>query len=123
MDRWSPTLACFGALMPQIFHLQNKNGGCRAASFRHQGQIQMGTVPKKLSCKPGLSLRSAGKGQFLTGIFKTTYIVLVNLQEVAGGKNCCLLLLEVVNFTGYRLIRRTLIIQPNFENVRAYFAL
>ena len=40
--------------------------------------------------------------------FKTTYIVLVNHQEVAGGKNCCLLLLEEVNFNGYRLIRRTL---------------
>ena len=40
--------------------------------------------------------------------FKTTYIVLVNLQEVAGGKNRLLLLLEAVNFTGYGLIRRTL---------------
>ena len=35
-------------------------------------------------------------------------MVLVNHQEVAGGKNCCLLLLEAVNFTGYLLIRRTL---------------
>jgi len=32
----------------------------------------------------------------------------VNLQEVAGGKKFLELLLEAVNFTGYRLIRRTL---------------
>ena len=42
--------------------------------------------------------------------FKTTCIVWVNLQEVAGGKNRLLLLLEAVKFTGYRLIRRTLLI-------------
>ena len=35
-------------------------------------------------------------------------IVLVNLQEVAGGKKFLELLLEAVNITGYRLIRRTL---------------
>ena len=55
-----------------------------------------------------LSFGSAGKGQFLTSIFKTTYIVSVNLQEVAGGKKFLELLLEAVNFTGYHLIRRTL---------------
>ena len=33
---------------------------------------------------------------------------MVNDQEVAGSKNCSLLLLEAVNFTGYCLIRRTL---------------
>ena len=32
----------------------------------------------------------------------------MNLQKVAGGKKFLELLLEVVNFTGYRLIRRTL---------------
>ena len=32
----------------------------------------------------------------------------MNLQEVAGGKKFLELLLEAVNFTGYRLIRRTL---------------
>jgi len=32
----------------------------------------------------------------------------VNLQEVAGGKKFLELLLEAVNFTGYRLIRRSL---------------
>jgi len=32
----------------------------------------------------------------------------VNLQEVAGGKKFLELLLEAANFTGYRLIRRTL---------------
>ena len=40
-----------------------------------------------------LSFSSAGNGQFLTGIFKGTYIVSVKLKEVAGGnyyKNCCL---------------------------------
>ena len=44
-----------------------------------------------------LSFSSAGKEQFLTGInfFKTTNTVLVNHQEVADGKNCCLLLLAV----------------------------
>ena len=31
-------------------------------------------------------------------IFKTTYIFLVNLQEVAGGKKFLELLLEAVNF-------------------------
>jgi len=31
----------------------------------------------------------------------------VNLQEVAGGKKFLELLLEAVNFMGYRLIRRT----------------
>ena len=36
-----------------IFHLHDKNGGCRAANFRHRAQIQTGTVPKKLSCKRG----------------------------------------------------------------------
>ena len=33
--------------------LHDKNEWCRAANFRHRGQIQTGTVPKKLSCKPG----------------------------------------------------------------------
>ena len=37
-----------------------------------------------------------------------TYIVLVNLQEVARSKKFLELLLQVVNFTGYRLIRRPL---------------
>ena len=37
-----------------------------------------------------LSFSSAGKGQFLTGIFLKQHIVLANLQEVAGRKNCCL---------------------------------
>ena len=32
----------------------------------------------------------------------------MNLQEVAGGKKFLELLLEAVNFTAYRLIRRTL---------------
>ena len=35
-------------------------------------------------------------------------MVLVNLQEVAGGKKFLELLLVAVNFTGYRLIRKTL---------------
>ena len=41
--------------------------------------------------------------------FKTTYIVLGNLQKVAGGKKFLELLLEAVNFTDHRLIRRTLV--------------
>ena len=36
----------------EFFHSHDKNGGWRAANFRHRGQIQTGTVPKKLSCKP-----------------------------------------------------------------------
>ena len=45
--------------------------------------------------------------------FKTTYIVLVNLQKVAGVKKFLELLLEAVNFTSYHLIRRTLpMIEP-----------
>ena len=51
-----------------------------------------------------LSFSSAGKV-----FFETNYIVLVNLQEVAGGKKFLELLLEAVNFTGYLLIRRTLL--------------
>ena len=54
---------------------------------------------------------SAGKGRFLASFFKTTYIVLVNLQKVAGSKKFLELLLEAVNFTGYCLIRRTLMVQ------------
>ena len=46
--------------------------------------------------------------------FKTTCIVLGNLQKVAGGKKFLELLLEMVNFTGYRLIRITLIVYCEF---------
>ena len=51
-----------------------------------------------------LSFSSVCKGQFLTGInfFKQSYIVLVNLQEVAGGKKFLELLLEA-NYKFYRL--------------------
>ena len=63
-----------------------------------------------------LSFSSAGKGQFLTGSFLKQLIwFLVNLQEVAGGKNYFLLLLEAVNFTSYRLIRRTLLTTASFN--------
>jgi len=63
-----------------------------------------------------LSFSSAGKRQFLTGIFKTTYIVSVNLQEVAGGKKFLELLLEAVNFSDYHLISRTLLI-PSYKKI------
>ena len=53
------------------------------------------------------SFSSAGKGQFRY-FLKTTYRVRVNLQEVAGGKKFSELLPDAINFTGYRLIRRTL---------------
>ena len=46
--------------------------------------------------------------------FKTTYIVLVNLQQVASGKKFLELSLEAVNFTGCRLIRRTLFLWSFF---------
>ena len=46
-------------------------------------------------------------------------MLLVNLQEVAGGKKFLELLLEEVNFTGYRLIRRTL----DEREVSIYFIL
>ena len=36
----------------------------------------------------------------------------MNLKEVAGSKKFLELLLEAVHFTGYRLIRRTLHMQP-----------
>ena len=39
----------------EFFHLHDKNEGCRAANFRHRGQIQTSTVPQKLSCKPGFN--------------------------------------------------------------------
>ena len=38
-------------------------------------------------------------------LFKSTSLILVNLQAVAGGKKC---FFRPVNFTSYRLIRRTL---------------
>ena len=41
---------------PKFFHLHDKNGGYRAPNFRHRGQIQMGTMPKKLSCKLGFNV-------------------------------------------------------------------
>ena len=56
-----------------------------------------------------LSFSSAGKGQFLSGI----YVVLVNLEEVAGSKNCCF---RQENFTGYHLIRRTLRVYQSKDN-------
>ena len=46
-----------GSLGPRMFGgtratnfstLHNKNGGCRTKNFRHRGQIQTGTVPKKI---------------------------------------------------------------------------
>ena len=54
---------------------------------------------------------------------QVTYIVLVNLQEVVGGKNsyCCLPLLEGVNFTSYRLIRRTLLAEETSSHVSTQF--
>ena len=39
----------------------------------------------------------------------------MNLQEVAGGKKFLELLLEVVNFTSYCLIRRTLLLATFYE--------
>jgi len=44
-----------GHLCHEFFHLHGKCGGCQASNFRHWGQIQTGTMPKKLSWKPGLS--------------------------------------------------------------------
>ena len=47
-----------------------------------------------------------GSASMTTCIFlETTYLILATLQMVAGGKKCCF---KGVNFTGYRLIRRTL---------------
>ena len=54
LSTWSRHLYVFGYSCHEFFHLYDKNGGCRAANFRHRGQLQTGTVPKKLSCKPGL---------------------------------------------------------------------
>ena len=53
---WSRHSSVLGHSCHEFFHLHDKNGGCRAENFRHRGQIQTGTVPKMLSCKPGLKL-------------------------------------------------------------------
>ena len=54
LSTWSRHSSVLGHSCHEFFHLHDKNGGCRAENFRHRGQIQTGTVPKKLSCKPGL---------------------------------------------------------------------
>ena len=41
-----------------------------------------------------------------TCLFFKTYVILVNLQAVVGGKKCCL---RRENVTGYRLIRRRMV--------------
>ena len=48
----------WGTRATNFFHLHGKNGGCRAENFKHRGQLQIqtGTVPKKMSCKPGFCL-------------------------------------------------------------------
>ena len=56
LSTWSRYPYVLGHSCHEFFHLHDKNRGCRAANFRHQGQIQMGTVPKKVSCKSGLSV-------------------------------------------------------------------
>ena len=61
-----------------------------------------------MQCSPQILAQQVGDNSWPV-FFKTTYIVLVTLQEVAGGTKFLELLLEAVNFTGYRLIRRTLI--------------
>ena len=53
VDRKSRPPYVLGHSCHEFFHLHDKNEGCRAANCRHRGQIQTGTVPKKLSCKPG----------------------------------------------------------------------
>ena len=47
LSTWSTYPYVLGHSCHEFFHLHDKNGGCRASIFRHQGQIQMGTVPKK----------------------------------------------------------------------------
>ena len=54
LSTWSRHSSVLGHSCHEFFHLHDKNEGCWAANFRHRGQIQTGTVPKKLSCKPGL---------------------------------------------------------------------
>ena len=53
LSTWSRHPYVFGHSCHEFFHLHDKNRGCRAANFMHRGQIQTGTVLKKLSCKPG----------------------------------------------------------------------
>jgi len=60
-----------------------------------------------MQCSPQILTQQVGDNSCPV-LFKTTCIVLVNLQKVAGGKKFLELLLGAVNFTGYRLIRRTL---------------
>ena len=57
-----------------------------------------------------LSFSSAGKGQFLTGIFKNN---LYSFSKPSRGCRRLELLLEAVNFRGYRLIKVLLFAQPS----------
>jgi len=72
--------------------------------------LQFVTQPKivrKIQCSPQILAQQVGDNSWPV-FFKTSYIILVNLQKVAGGKKFLELLLEAVNFIGYRLIWRTL---------------
>ena len=53
LSTWSRHSSVLMHSCHEFFHLHDKNRGCRVTNFRHWGQIQTGTVPKKLSCKPG----------------------------------------------------------------------
>ena len=45
---WSRHPYILGHSCHEFFHLHDKNGGCWTANFSQRGQIQTGTVPKKL---------------------------------------------------------------------------
>ena len=50
-----------------------------------------------MQCSPQILAQQEGDNSWAV-FFKTTYIVLVNLQKVAGGKKFLELLLEAVNY-------------------------
>ena len=56
LSTWSRHPYVLGDSCHEFFRLHYKNGGCRAANFRHRGQIQAGTVPNKLLCKPSFRM-------------------------------------------------------------------
>lgn len=54
LSTWSHVL---GHSRHESLHPHDKNGGCQAANSRHRGQIQTGTVPKRLWCKLAFIIR------------------------------------------------------------------
>ena len=75
----------------------------RCVTHKEKSCVYFSTLPY-----PVYSFISLRESDWITTcvFFKTIYLNLVNLQAIAGGKKSYL---QVVNFTGYPLIRRTLL--------------